>query len=812
MHALIPRNMLLTAALELASKGVPVFPCNLDKSPRTTHGYKNATTDPAQIRKWWTRWPDASIGVPTGRASGLLVLDVDLPKNENGRDGEAVLAALEVEHGQLPVTMEARTGSGGRHIFYRYPADQEVRDSANKIAKGLDVRGEGGYVIVAPSGHPSGRRYSWVRQEPLAQAPKWLIALAAQTPKDKTGSAIHPPMSMRGAGTTAYGRAALTAESENLVASPEGQRNTALNDAAFALGQLVAGGELDRREAEVALHDTALAIGLTEKETRKTIASGLNAGERSPRCAPQPHPRKLSRLGEHEASESETRPLIEVRQGDLALLTDECEQVLIDAGLPIYQRGGMLVRVAMLPEPATEHGVSRQAGALMLLPTTAPWLLDALGRAVRFVKYKPGAAVPPPCDAPHAVAQHLLARSGSWRFQPLRGILAGPALRHDGSVLNCKGYDPATGYYLSDTLPLAIPATPTKGDAKRALAKLRGLLVEFPFAIAVDESVALALLLTSVARPAIDHAPLFAVTAPIRGSGKSTLIDLASILATGGRAAVLAASGNAEEVDKRLTASILAGDSLISLDNLNSTLRNDMLNQALTQGRLRIRPLGSSERKEMECDALWCANGNNLVIAGDLTRRTLPCRLDPGCERPETRIFKGKPVAVLMAHRAEHVAAALTIMQAFHLAGRPHTSKLPPFGSFERWSSTVREALVWLDLPDPCDSMASLHDEDPDREFLSDFLMAWHEAIGEAEVTVRDLVESAQAMPSSAFHSMLQDAAGGQLADINTRRLASFLQANVGRIVNGLRLERSKNKTKGVYRWKVQVVEASRVG
>jgi putative DNA primase/helicase len=173
-----------------------------------------------------------------------------------------------------------------------------------------------------------------------------------------------------------------------------------------------------------------------------------------------------------------------------------------------------------------------------------------------------------------------------------------------------------------------------------AVAKLRGLLAGFPFVSQVDEAVALGLLLSTVSRPAYRRAPLFAVTAPVRGSGKSTLVDLAAVLATGSRAAVLAATSNAEELDKRLETSILAGDSLVSLDNLNGALRSDVLSQALTQDRVRIRTLGKSEQVEPSCDAIWSATGNNLAVAGDLSRRALVCRLDPAMERPETRRFE----------------------------------------------------------------------------------------------------------------------------------------------------------------------------
>jgi len=128
--------------------------------------------------------------------------------------------------------------------------------------------------------------------------------------------------------------------------------------------------------------------------------------------------------------------------------------------------------------------------------------------------------------------------------------------------------------------------------------------------------VALALLLTPLARPAVGRMPLFLVSAPVRGSGKSTLVRLASVLATGRAAPVIAATASGDELEKRLVASLLAGDSLILLDNFNGTLRSDLLSQAVTEGVLRIRRLGASEQVEVVSDSVWVANGNGLTIGG----------------------------------------------------------------------------------------------------------------------------------------------------------------------------------------------------
>ena len=160
--------MLLKAALAYAGRSVPVFPCRPSaKRPLTRNGHWDATTDPRAIGRWWKQWPSANIGVPTGKKSGLVVLDVDPDAG-----GSESLAKLERADSPLPETARARTGRGGIHVFFRYPRGTEIRNSAGLLGPGLDVRGEGGYIVVPPS--RTRGPYKWVDSSPLAEA-SWLI-------------------------------------------------------------------------------------------------------------------------------------------------------------------------------------------------------------------------------------------------------------------------------------------------------------------------------------------------------------------------------------------------------------------------------------------------------------------------------------------------------------------------------------------------------------------------------------------------------------------------------------------------------------
>jgi hypothetical protein len=172
-------NALYRAARALATRGCAIFPCRPgQKEPATPHGVKDATPDLVTIGQWWAANPAYNVGVATGEASGFWVLDVD------GEDGEASLRQLEAE---LPPTVEAITGGGGRHIYFRL-ADAPVRNSTGRIGLGIDTRGEGGYVLAPPSLHPCGRNYAWSVDSTgeFADAPDWLIeAIAGPAGKGK---------------------------------------------------------------------------------------------------------------------------------------------------------------------------------------------------------------------------------------------------------------------------------------------------------------------------------------------------------------------------------------------------------------------------------------------------------------------------------------------------------------------------------------------------------------------------------------------------------------------------------------------------
>lgn len=175
---------MLTAALHIASDGKPVFPCVPGgKRPITRNGFKSASVVADYISCMWAPNPAANIGLPTGAVSGVIVLDVDLDR-EKGKNGTLVLSELERAHGALPKTFVVATPRGGRHYYFRHPGrDRRISCSTDKLGMGLDIRGDGGYVIVPPSRTLRGV-YRVEVADAVADMPEWLLLrLEGRRPK-----------------------------------------------------------------------------------------------------------------------------------------------------------------------------------------------------------------------------------------------------------------------------------------------------------------------------------------------------------------------------------------------------------------------------------------------------------------------------------------------------------------------------------------------------------------------------------------------------------------------------------------------------
>ncbi len=499
------------------------------------------------------------------------------------------------------------------------------------------------------------------------------------------------------------------------------------------------------------------------------------------------------------------RRIVAVRAGELPRMATEGEQALIEAGSPIYSRGGSLVRPVVEEVDAAK---GRKTKIARLCPVSITTLCDHLARVATWVKFNARKRADVITDVPSDVSATILARDGEWKLPKLAGVITTPTLRPDGTILSEPGYDPATQLLLMSPPPLPpIPDKPTMAQASAALKLLEGLLSEFPFVDEASRSVALSALITPVVRGAMSVVPLHAISAPVPGSGKSYIIDVAAVISTGDRAPVIAAGRTEEETEKRLVSALLGAQPIVSIDNVNGELGGDMLCQMIERPLVDVRILGQSKLVRVESRATTFATGNNIRLVGDMTRRVVLCSLDPDMERPELRQFEGDPVAKVFADRGRYIAAALTVVRAYVAAGFPGV--LPSLASFEDWSRLVRSALVWLGCVDPLETMNKARGEDPVTSTLTALFGHWYQAADGIARTVGQVKELASEKDMAGnmirpdFAEALSSIAESRTGGINSAKLGKYLASYQGRIVDGLKLTCTEDGHAKQKLWKV---------
>ena len=492
----------------------------------------------------------------------------------------------------------------------------------------------------------------------------------------------------------------------------------------------------------------------------------------------------------------DNRPTIELRVGETERAVDELEGLLIASKRGLYQRGGLIVaagfdKMQTWDGKTIEVQIIEERGDYALLEDA-----EAVATFVRLDAEGKARPAPPPM----ALIRTLKDRKQRLRLPVLVGIVNCPSISADGQLLDRPGYDRDTGV-LYDPLGVIFPSIPSSPDrrmASTALERILKLLETFDFVSKDDKAAALSLIFTAVARRGLPHAPLHGFDAPVAGSGKSMLVDIASILATGHEAGVIAQGESREEAEKRLAATLMRGSPIIAVDNCELPLEGVLLNQTLTQERVELRILGFSKMIVAQTMTVVTATGNNLTIKGDLTRRSVVSRLDPKVAQPELRDFAYDPIADAKENRGELVAAVLTILRAYHVAGRPKRPT-PPLQSFVKWSDTVRAALMWLGQGDPVRTMARLREADPTIINLKAVLTAWRDDFGDEPTTAKDAADAADATIATRepgtldrymrthTHPALRAAllmVAGRGGAIDIRVLGQWLGNNVERVVD----------------------------
>lgn len=790
---------------------------NAGKHPRIKEWETEATDDAAQVAEWIARWPAANVGIATGSPSGFFVLDVDGPK------GAAALEALEAEHGALPATARQRTGSGGTHFLFTTP-DFSVANSASKIGPGLDIRGDGGQIVVAPSRSARGA-YQWITppwQVPIAPAPAWLLELLRRpasraAPAQEASPATFPPASPA---VLEAARAAL-AEHGPAIEGEGGDEHTFIaaailvhdfaltDDEAWPLAvewnatcsppwslddlsaKLRGGGKyasrafgcrrtldvVDAARALITAWQTSnggepamwgviaevrkLAAVCDDTAKHAVIARDLRAATGlSVRDLALPAP-TAPRVVAPSGSVTITPRLHEVADEGVAVIRDR-----------VFARNGVLCEI--VKNERTVIADLEIARIRDLLSSGAKWIrVDDKGATVQA----------PPVD----VAATIHARRQHAGVRVLEAVTTAPIFLADGEILQVRGYNAQARVFFEPAVVVDVPDAPSRDDARNAVRLFLDLLRDFHFAERADFSAWLAGLLSPLVKAATGNAPapLVAVSAASPGAGKSKLVNVASLIVTGALAEVRPYNPrDPAEWGKRITSYVRAASPISVFDNVNGPFGDETIDRLVTSSTWSDRILGVSDAPPIAIVSCWWATGNNIEPQGDTVRRVLPVRIEVREERPQERTdFKYADLeAQALEHRSTYLAAALTILRAYHCAGRP-AQALPTWGSFERWSDLVRGALVWTGLPDPFITQRRAAAE-------------WNEADHDAHDFWIACVEEGDGSPASVVASAnAKDAAGvlGVRESITTFTLRKFLGRFVERVRRGLRIRKVRD-------------------
>lgn len=411
---------------------------------------------------------------------------------------------------------------------------------------------------------------------------------------------------------------------------------------------------------------------------------------------------------------------IVVDNPDLDELTRQIEDLLLESEVKVYLRGSELVRSRILGQGKGSFGRAtwRHKGAIELVRATPGWLAQKVSKYRKFHRRGRSGALSEVAP-PYRLMALLHETAEERNFPPIIGLSLTPTIGREE-----PGYDANTGLVLefqSGEFPRADMA-PTRKDALAALDRLAGPLRRFPFADDSARSVALSAMISAVIRGELSTCPLHAFDAPAAGTGKSKLAEICGLLSTGVPPSGISWSMSEEENEKRLIALFRSGSQVVMIDNVTSYLEGNNLCTALTHETIQGRILGSSEVVTLPTRTLILATGNNLVLRGDLCRRSLLCRLDAKMSHPKDRMFNFDPVSEVRENRAQLVVDALTVVRAYLTAEAPR--QLPAFGSFDEWSRLVRAPLVWLGQADPCESRAEIRANDPIAEERAEVLCA----------------------------------------------------------------------------------------
>ena len=700
------------AALAYALKDppVPVFPCEPGgKRPLgrfAPNGFKDATTDPDVIRRIWTEAPDANIAIPTGLPTTFIALDVDIKLEKNIR-GDIALEGLEAVHGKLPVTRMQFTPSGGQHFLFAYTPG--IGNSAGTLGEGLDTRGEGGYIVVAPSVLPNGA-YT-VNDAELAPMPEWLTA--------KLSAKRTEPF---------------TVPTEVL----PGQRNTTLYRLARALK--AKGLPAVAIGAAIMTTNQGFTLPLPDDEVESLIANALR----------QPDRPDFTPTAPASPSGSSEKPTI-MLNGDLTDMTEQGWAAIVQANTApsLFQRSTVATRLERDDD-----------GFLMTKELTEKRLRREVARAATFeMMIMDGSGKPRPKEVfpPMSIVQTMLAVE-QLPLPVLDRIVEVPMFTASGKLRTEPGYDldGRTFYMPPADLEIAtVPPRPTQQEIQAAGQLIKEVFAEFAVVGEADTAHAIALMLQPFLRDLIrGPVPNHIFDAPAPGTGKTLMARAALLPALGRQVVAMGNCRDEEEWRKRIGAKLMAAAPVVLMDNIKTGTAFDSaaLASAITSyPKWEDRRLGVSEMPQMPVRAPWVTTGNNISLSMELARRSVRTRLVAPDDRPWLRTgWKHDPLEDwILAERPRIIHACLTLGRAWIAAGRPAPTGKTTLGMFESWVRVIGGTLMVAEIPGFLENIEDLYSEaDQEGGEQREFFIEWQKKFPDQPVMTYELAALEAGLPN----------------------------------------------------------------
>jgi len=768
-------NTFLEAALEYERIGYSVIPMRaLDKRPQVAWTDRQVVAaNENEISEWWLKFPTANVGIVTGRLSDLTVVDID------GELGEKSIRRSGLN---LPRTFTVNSPRG-RHLYYKYTSRLNTKA---KFLPGVDVRSEGGVIVAPPSKRAEGE-YVVTDDTILDELDETSIKIL------NSGSVLsNRPITAKLGSKVSEGSRNDTVFRMALKLLRDGKDKSYIFKTISLDNESRFTPPLPVLEIDLIV-DSAWKYGLKIDGIRlaKSLVDALNnSDDRSLLFDAIPTIARLSRGEQMKCLDHLKISKLKVPITQLTMAIDE-ERAKIDfdggehngsSDRPVVQLSGRSTKdivdqsINYLQDQKTELCLFQIEGNLFRIDRgdgvrfkTVPMdeirLTSALVDSVEF--YRKSKTVFPPRD----LLKAILGRS-DLGFDELQGITNGPLWRGDGTLVLEPGFDSESGIFLSTE---DIDFDPENlRSVEWAKKELESLLDGFPFVQRADLENSIALIVSLVYRPSLGaSAPMFVITAPQAGTGKTLLADVVCSISTGSPAPLSPPPPGEEEMRKRITSILLSSAPVAVLDNCENAVASQSLSVALTAASWSDRILGRSESVTPPNNTSWIATGNKIGFKGDLLRRTIPIRIDSDHSTPWTRSdFKISDLRThVLDNRNQYLEAVCVLISNWIQIGKRSGGSQTVLGGFEKWMETIDGIMTSAGFTEFATNLDEWWDENRENEYgWQAWLEAWSERHGSKTISSSKLIDLIDKSPGGLVFGVHPPPEVGDLADKDMNR------------------------------------------